>query len=70
MDTNREIEILSFLAYGDHYGGPTLKDMDFTKEELNELDNAEYITCINLVPLKYKITIKGSKHFKKIAKKR
>jgi len=70
MDIKREIEILSFLAYGDYYGGPTLKDKDFKAEELTELEKSEYINCINHTPLRYKITTKGSKYLNKIAKKK
>jgi len=64
MADTREIEILSFFAYGDQYSGLKLKDKDFTNAELVELKNADYITCIDLNPLRYLITIKGSRHLR------
>ena len=68
MDISRQREILSFFAKGDIYDGPKLKDMDYTKEELSELRDADYITCVDLKPLRYRITIKGSRYLKKIKK--
>jgi len=68
METERQEEILSFFAKGDLYDGPKLKDMDFKQAELTELRDAEYINCIELRPLRYKITIKGSRCLKKLRK--
>ena len=68
MEVDRQEEILSFFAKGDMYNGPKLKDMDFSKAELSELRDAEYIICAALKPLRYKITIKGARHLKKLKK--
>lgn len=68
MDISRQKEILSFFAKGDMYDGPKLNDMDFTSAELSELRDAEYIICVEREPLRYKITIKGSRHLKKLKK--
>ena len=64
MRYEREKEILSFFAYGDSYSGLKLKDKDFTEIELFELDHAEYINCIDLSPIRYLITIKGSRRLR------
>jgi len=64
MEDTREREILQFFAYGDEYSGLKLKDKDFTKEELAEMHNKDYIACIGLNPPRYLITIKGSRHLR------
>jgi hypothetical protein len=59
MNVGRQKEILSFFAEGDEYAGVKVQDKNFSKEELLELNNIEYITCTDIKPLRYTITIKG-----------
>jgi len=66
MDISRQKEILTFFAKGDIYDGPKLKDMDFTQAELAEFSDTEDIVCVDRDPLRYKITIKGSRHLKRL----
>jgi hypothetical protein len=40
--------------------------MDFTKEELVELRDLDYINCLQLTPLRYCITIKGLRHLNQL----
>jgi hypothetical protein len=67
MNDSRQKEILSFFAKGNPYGGAKLQDKDFTKEELCELNDARYITRMNIIPLQYVITIKGYRCLRGIA---
>ena len=59
MDDMRQKEILSFFASVNEYKDIKPLNKNFLDDELVELRNEGYLTCMSLRPLQYVVSIKG-----------